>query len=88
MTLIWEKYESLKASYTARGWKRKKLDLRKDLTFDVINQMTRGALALLVLHKFDLDDLPTLYKANQLIHKTAEEETDGDCIVLGTGETP
>lgn len=82
------KYESLKASYTARGWKRKKWDLRKDLTFGVINQMTQGALDLLVSHKFDLDDLPTLYKANQLIHKMSEEETDGGCIVLGGGETP
>lgn len=82
-----KKYESLKASYAARGWKRKKWDLRKDLTFDVINQMTQDALDRLVLHKFDLDDLPTLYKANQIIHETTEEETDEGCIVLEAGET-
>lgn len=73
-----QKYESLKDSYTSRGWKRKKWDLRKDLTFDVINQMT----------KFDLDDMPTLYKANQLIHALAAEEADEGCIVLEAGETP
>ena len=82
------KYESLKASYTARGWKRKKWDLRKNLTFDVINQMTQKALDQLVLHKFDLDDMPTLYKANQLIHALEAEEADEGCIVLEAGETP
>lgn len=82
------KYESLKASYTARGWKRKKWDLRKNLTFDVINQMTQKALDQLALHKFDLDDMPTLYKANQLIHDLESEEADEGCIVLEAGETP
>lgn len=82
------KYESLKASYTAHGWKRKKWDLRKDLTFDVINQMTQYALDRLALRKFDLADLPTLYKANQLIHESVEEETDDGCEVLEAGETP
>ncbi|MBR5904074.1 MAG: hypothetical protein IKZ49_00900, partial [Alphaproteobacteria bacterium] len=82
------KYESLKDSYSARGWKRKKWDLRKDLTFDVINQMTQDALDRLALRKFDLDDMPTLYKANQLIHKAIDEETDEGCIVLEAGETP
>lgn len=82
------KYESLKNSYTARGWKRKKWDLRKDLTFDVINQMTQDALDRLALHKFDLDDLPTLYKANQLIHEAVEEETDDGCDVLEAGDAP
>ena len=82
------KYESLKASYTAHGWKRKKWDLRKDLTFDVINQMTQHALDLLTLRVFDLTDLPTLYKANQLIHKVVEEETDDGCEVLEAAETP
>ena len=65
----------MKDRYTARGWKRKKWDLRKDLTFDVINQMTQHALDLLTLRVFDLTDLPALYKANQLIHKVVEEET-------------
>ena len=83
-----KKYESLKDSYTARGWKRKKWDLRKDLTFDVINQMTEDALDRLTLHKFDLDDLPTLYKANQLIHEAVEEETDDGCDVLEAGDAP
>ena len=83
-----KKYESLKDSYTARGWKRKKWDLRKDLTFDVINQMTQHALDLLTLRVFDLTDLPTLYKANQLIHKVAEEETDDGCDVLEAGDAP
>ena len=83
-----QKYESLKASYTAHGWKRKKWDLRKDLTFDVINQMTQHALDLLTLRVFDLTDLPTLYKANQLIHKVAEEETDDGCDVLEAGDAP
>ena len=82
------KYESLKASYTARGWKRKKWDLRKNLTFDAINQMTQKALDQLALHKFDLDDMPTLYKANQLIHDLESEEADEGCIVLEAGETP
>lgn len=82
------KYESLKDSYSARGWKRKKWDLRKDLTFDVINQMTQDALDRLALRNFDLDDMPTLYKANQLIHKAIDEETDEGCIVLEAGETP
>lgn len=82
------KYESLKASYTASGWKRKKWDLRKDLTFDVINQMTQDALDQLALHKFDLADLPTLYKANQRIHESVEEETDDGCKVLEAGKTP
>ena len=81
------KYESLKASYTARGWKRKKWDLRKNLTFDAINQMTQKALDQLALHKFDLDDMPTLYKANQLIHDLESEEADEGCIVLEAGET-
>ena len=83
-----KKYESLKDSYTARGWKRKKWDLRKDLTFDVINQMTQDALDRLIVHKFDLDDMPTLYKANQLIHALAAEEADEGCIVLEAGKTP
>lgn len=83
-----QKYESLKDSYTARGWKRKKWDLRKDLTFDVINQMTQHALDLLTLRVFDLTDLPTLYKANQLIHKVVEEETDDGCDVLEAGDAP
>lgn len=83
-----QKYESLKASYTAHGWKRKKWDLRKDLTFDVINQMTQHALDLLTLRVFDLTDLPTLYKANQIIHETEEQETDEGCIVLEAGEIP
>lgn len=82
------KYESLKDSYSARGWKRKKWELRKDLTFDVINQMTQDALDRLAVRKFDLDDMPTLYKANQLIHKATDEETDEGCIVLEAGETP
>ena len=38
--------------------------------------MTQHALDLLTLRVFDLTDLPTLYKANQLIHKVVEEETD------------
>lgn len=83
-----KKYESLKDSYTARGWKRKKWDLRKDLTFHVINQMTQDALDRLIVHKFDLDDMPTLYKANQLIHALAAEEADEGCIVLEAGKTP
>lgn len=82
------KYESLKDSYTAHGWKRKKWDLRKDLTFDVINQMTQDALDRLTLRIFDLTDLPTLYKANQLIHESAEAETDDGCEVLEAGATP
>lgn len=82
------KYESLKNSYTARGWKRKKWDLRKDLTFDVINQMTQDALDWLTLHKFDLDDMPTLYKANQLIHEAVEKETDDGCDILEAGDAP
>ena len=83
-----KKYESLKDSYTARGWKRKKWDLRKDLTFAVIKKMTEDAIDRLTLHKFDLDDLPTLYKANQLIHEAVEEETDDGCDVLEAGDVP
>lgn len=82
-----KKYESLKDSYTARGWKRKKWDLRKGLTFNVIKQMTQNALDKLAQREFNLEDLPTLYKANQII-KDATETSDDTCVVLESGGIP
>lgn len=82
-----KKYESLKDSYTARGWKRKKWNLRKGLTFNVIKQMTQNALDKLAQREFNLEDLPTLYKANQII-KDATETSDDTCVVLESGGIP
>ena len=82
-----KKYESLKDSYTARGWKRKKWDLRKGLTFNVIKQMTQNALDKLAQREFNLEDLPTLYRANQII-KDATETSDDTCVVLESGGIP
>ena len=90
MAVKLQQYDSLKASYEACGWSRKKWQNRKDLTFEVINQMTEDALAKLDEHKFDIEDLPTLYKANQIINGTddTESESDDGCVVLGVGGSP
>jgi len=73
---------TLKEAWKPYNFTRKMWQNRKDLSYDVIKEITEESLDLLKNGNWTLDDLPTLYKANQRIHNQDNKQDVSDNIMV------
>lgn len=81
------KYPSYNKAWEYYKLSRKKWENRKNITFEMVKNATNESLAKLKTGKWDLEDLPTMYRLNQSLHPVDETEND-TFSVLKPGEEP
>ena len=81
------KYPSYNKAWEFYKLSRKKWEIRKDITFEMVKKATDESLAKLETENWDLEDLPTMYQLNQALQPVDKAEDD-TFAVLKPGEEP